>query len=395
MKRAEAAPALALAAVWVLATTVGPTAIAAPSDLPVYRAYADALYAGLLPYRDFAVEYPPLALLPIALGGLLGLGEAAYAWGFGALMLVAALVVQREAARLGGPRAAWLLVALPVALGALVRTRFDLVPTALAVAGIATLAVRGRPRTAFGLLALGAATKLWPAVLAVVAFAWLLGRGEARAAWRGAAVFVAVLAAVWLPFAALAPAGFVDQFTFHLDRPVQIESSPATVLWALGDSSVTGAPLRPDRFKSNGLAGGPDDLVAGVFAVLQLAAIAAAVALAARGGGRERLVLACLAGVLAFVALGKVLSPQFLMWIVPFAAVSAARLPAMLALAAVPLTQVEFPVRYFDLVGGDPAVVALVGVRNALLLAALSLALARLAAPARSRRRGVAAPRSG
>ncbi|MDP9384519.1 MAG: hypothetical protein M3P50_04690, partial [Actinomycetota bacterium] len=108
-----------------------------------------------------------------------------------------------------------------------------------------------------------------------------------------------------------------------------------------------------------------------------------------------RLLLACLAGVLAFVAVGKVLSPQFLIWVAPFAVVSGTRLPAALAVAAIPLTQLEFPVRYFDLVGGDPAVVALVGVRNGLLLAALSLALARLAAPARSRPRAVAVPRSG
>lgn len=391
----RAAPAVALAAVWVLATTVGPTAIASPSDLPVYRGYAEALQAGLFPYRDFAVEYPPLALVPMALGGLLGTDEAAYAWVFGGLMLLAALVAQREAALLGGPRAAWLFVALPVALGALVRTRFDLVPTALAVAAVATLAVRGRPRAGFALLAVGAATKLWPAVLAAVAFAWLLGRGEVRSAWRGVAVFAVVLAAVCAPFAALAPGGFLEQFTFHLDRPVQVESSPATVLWALGDSQVTGAPARPDRFKSNGLAGGPDDLVAAVFAALQFLAVAAAVALAARGGDAERLVLACLAALLAFVALGKVLSPQFLVWIAPFAAVSAARMPAVLALAALPLTQVEFPARYFDLVAGDPGVVGLVGVRNALLLAALSLVLVRLAAPARSRRRAAARPRSG
>ncbi len=393
--RSRVAPAVALAAVWLVATTVGPTAIDTPSDLPVYRSYAEALRVGLLPYRDFALEYPPLALVPIGLGGALGVGEATYAAVFGGLMLVAALVVQREAALLGGPRAAWLMVALPVALGALVRTRFDLVPTALAVAGIATLLVRARPRAAFALLAVGAATKLWPVVPAAVALAWLLGRGERRVALGGLAAFAAVLAAVWLPFAALSPAGFAEQFDFHLERPVQIESAPATVLWVLGGSEVTGAPVRPDRFRSNGLAGGPADVVAAGFAGLQLLALAAAIALAARGGGRDRLLLACLAGVLAFVALGKVLSPQFLIWVAPFAAVSAARLPALLALAAVPLTQVEFPARYFDLVEGDAAVVAIVGVRNGLLLAALSLALARLAAPVRSRPPGAAAARSG
>ena len=46
---------------------------------------------------------------------------------------------------------------------------------------------------------------------------------------------------------------------------MQIESTPAVVLSALGDSFVTGTPDRPDRFKSNGLDGGPADAVAALF----------------------------------------------------------------------------------------------------------------------------------
>jgi Glycosyltransferase family 87 len=399
-------PALALAVVWLVATTLGPTALDVPSDLPVYRGYAEALQAGLAPYRDFGVEYPPLALLPIGLAGLFGTGAAAYAWALGALMLVAALVVQREAAALAGPRGrttAWLLVALPVAAGAIVRTRFDLFPAALALAGLAAIAAPGRrPRAALGfvLLALGTATKLFPAILAAVAFAWLLHAGRRREAWEGAALFAGVLGLVCLPFVVLSPAGFAAQFTFHLDRPVQIESSPGSVLWAMGDSFVTGSPVRPDRFKSNGLAGGPADAVALLFSVLELAAVLAAVALAGRGprGDPRRLVLASLAALVAFVALGKVLSPQFVLWLAPPAAVAFAlgdRLSAALVLAAVPLTQLEFPGRYFDLVDGDVGVVVLVAARNGLLLAALSLLLARLAGSARSRSPGAAAARSG
>ena len=65
--------------------------------------------------------------------------------------------------------------------------------------------------------------------------------------------------------------------------------------------------------------------------------------------------------------------------------------PHLPAAGAIVLTQVEFPSRYFDLVARDPGVIALVAARDALVLAALSVCLARLAAPARSRRL-VAAP---
>ena len=112
---------------------------------------------------------------------------------------------------------------------------------------------------------------------------------------------------------------------------------------------------------------------------------------------RALLVRAALAALLAFVALNKVLSPQYLLWLAPPAAVAwccGARAAAAATGLAVVLTQLEFPVRYFDLVDGDPAVIALVALRNVTLLAALSLVLAPLAAPARWRR-PVAAPSSG
>jgi len=392
-------PAVALAVVWLVATTVGPTSLDAPNDLPIYRVYAEALRAGLLPYRDFGLEYPPLALAPMALGATFGLGVTAYAWTFGTVMLGAALVVQRQVARLGGPGAAWAVVALPVAAGAIVRTRFDLVPVALAIAGVAVLACGGgQARVGFALLGLGTATKLFPAVLAAVGLGWLAAAGRRREARAGAITFVLVLLAACLPFALLGPGGFLAQFTFHVQRPVQIESTPASILWLLGDSYVTGAPAHPDRFRSNGLAGGAAPLVAALMVGAQLAALVGAFALAARTPGRKGLVLGSLAALLAFVALGKVLSPQFELWLAPFALVAFAlgeRLPAVLVLATVPLTQLEFPARYAALVAGDSATVALVGLRNGLLLVALALLLRPLAAaPARSRPPGAARPAS-
>jgi hypothetical protein len=79
---------------------------------------------------------------------------------------------------------------------------------------------------------------------------------------------------------------------------------------------------------------------------------------------------------------------------VPFAAlawVSGERLLAGLSAAAIVLTQLEFPARYADLVLSDTFAIVLIAVRNAVLLAALSVALMRLAGPARSHPRASAA----
>ena len=376
----------ALLAVFAVATTVGPFSDITVNDLYVYEQYARLLHDGRLPYRDFGFEYPPLAALPLWLAGVFGRDPQSIEWTFGVLMAVCLVAGQQLAARLAGAgrdrlTVAWLLVLAPVLIGASVRTHFDPLPIAIALAGMLLLA-RERCDLAFLLLGLGTMTKLFPGLLAVVALVWLAGRGEWRAALRGAAIFAAVVLAISLPFAG---AGYVDSFQFHLDRPVQIESTAASVLFALGGSDVTGTNLRPDRFKSNGLDGGHADTVEALFALLLVLAMAGVVALAARRPDVRHMVLCGFAALLAFVTLGKVFSPQYVIWLAPFAALAWAwgqRAVAALVTAAIVLTHVEFPSRYFDLINVHTDVVLIVAARNALLLVALAVLLVSLT-PAR------------
>jgi hypothetical protein len=164
------------------------------------------------------------------------------------------------------------------------------------------------------------------------------------------------------------------------------------VLFALGGSDVTGTNLRPDRFKSNGLDGGHAKAVERLFSLLLVAALASIVALAARDRGRgaelaeahdpRYLVLCGFAALLAFVSLGKVFSPQYVIWLAPFAALAwvwRERAVALLVAAAIVLTHVEFPSRYFDLINQQPGVIWIVAARNVLLLAALAVLVAGLA----------------
>jgi len=375
---------VALLVVYAVATTAGPFSDITVNDLYVYEQYARLLHDGRLPYVDFGFEYPPLAAIPLWLAGVFGRDPASIEWTFGVLMALCLVAGQQLAARLAGPgrrerlTVAWLLVAAPVVVGAAVRTHFDPLPIAIALGGLLALA-RGRHDLGFLLLGLGTMTKLFPGLLAAIAVVWLCGRGEWRAALRGGAIFAAVVVAISLP---LAGAGYVESFTFHLDRPVQIESTPATVLFALGGSDVTGTNLRPDRFKSNGLDGGHADAVGSLFAGLVVLALAAILLLAARRPDARHLVLCGFAALLAFVTLGKVFSPQYVIWLAPFAALAWAwrqRVVALLAAGAIVLTHVEFPSRYFDLINVRTDVVVIVAARNALLLVALVVLMASLA----------------
>jgi hypothetical protein len=385
------APAIALAVLFAVATTVGPFSDTTVNDLFVYRTYAELLAGGGLPYLDFGFEYPPLAALPIGLAGLPGRDEVTYGATFAVLMAGCALVGQQLAARLAGERragvaVAWLLALTPVLIGASLRTHFDLLPVAIALGGLLALA-RGRPSLGFALLGIGTMTKLFPGLLAAVAVVWLVARGERPTALRGAAIFAAVVVLVSLP---LAGGGYVDSFRFHLERPVQIESTPATVLFALGGSQVTGTNLRPDRFKSNGLDGGHADLVAALFAAALVLVLALILTLSARGRDVRHLVLSGFATLLAFVTLGKVFSPQYVIWLAPFAALAwvwGQRAVASLAGGAIALTHVEFPSRYFDLINERTGVILVVAARNALLLMALVVLVRGLAGAVACERR--------
>lgn len=375
---------------WLVATRHGPFSAASVGDLYVYGTYKDLMVHGLVPYRDFDFEYPPGALISIRLAG----GDVDV---LSLMMLGCAVVTQLAAWAAGGPVAGWSMALLPALAGALVRTHFDLLPTALALVGLALILTRprrGALELGFVVLALGTMTKLWPVALAVVACCWLLGRGERRAALRVGAIFLLVVLAIAIPFAALG--GFPSKMVqFHLDRPVQIESTAATVLELTGGSSVTGDPVRPDRFKSNGLDGGAADVVAALSTLALLVSVALILRLAARRPARDGLVLAALAITLAFVVFSKVLSPQYMVWLLPLAAVTAGhgyRLAPALVAAASLTTQLWFPASYFDVVYQHAWAVVAVGVRNALLLAAL-VATAR--ALARSPMLAAAAPRSG
>jgi hypothetical protein len=89
---------------------------------------------------------------------------------------------------------------------------------------------------------------------------------------------------------------------------------------------------------------------------------------------RWRLVAAGFSAIVAFVVFGKVLSPQYLIWLIPVLALLAGRgawrMVAIL-LAAMLLTSVDTGATYFRLVKGDPLAVCLVAVRNLLLVGLL------------------------
>ena len=197
-------------------------------DTPVYERYGSAIDSGQVPYRDFALEYPPGALPVFVLPALGGAHGDSYRRRFEALMaLLGELMLVTVAVALAalGAGRRWLLAALglaavaPLLLGPVVLSRFDLWPAALTAIALAALA---GDRLRLGHLALGAAVaaKLYAAVLVPIALVYVWRRRGRREALVCGALLLAVVAIAFVPFLIVAPRR-------RLGQPLEPGLSPA------------------------------------------------------------------------------------------------------------------------------------------------------------------------
>jgi len=333
-------------------------------DTPVYQTYGDAMVNGQVPYEDFSVEYPPAALPAFVMPSLVVSAdgsEAAYDRVFGFLMAICgaaaiALVAVTLVRDRAGPERLWaatgFIALAPLALGSVVLTRFDLWPAALVAAALAAL-VSGRDRLALGALGLGIAAKVYPLVLLPIFVAWTWKRRGRREALLALVAAAAVVAVCVLPFLALSPHGVWESSLRQTTRPLQIETLGGGMLLAI--HHVFGLHLGVvTSHGSQNLSGGAADALAVVQSVVEVAVLLAIWRWFARGpADAGRLFRASAAAVCTFVVFGKVLSPQFLIWLVPLVVLVRGRrglvAASLLAVCCV-LTQLWFPYRYWRLV---------------------------------------------
>jgi uncharacterized membrane protein len=303
-------------------------------DTPTYQRYGDAVvHHGLVPYRDFSLEYPPGALPTFIVPSLVGAYDSTFAWSMAACGVVLVGVVSSLRGAAG-----WFVAASPLLVGWLILSRFDLWPALLTAAALAAL-LTGREPLGFGILGLAVAAKGWPIVIAPAALVWAWRRGRLGAAWAG----LATLAVVVLPFALIAPHGLWASVSGQLSRPLQVESLAAALVTTFGHPTVV------TSHGSQNVAG--HVLLGDVMGIAQAGSLVAIWIAFARGAMTpDRLVRFAAAAVCAFIAFGKVLSPQYLIWLVPLVPLVRGRRGVAatgLLTAALILTQVWFPQRYW------------------------------------------------
>ena len=333
-----------------------------------------------VPLRDGPWEYPAGAAVVLALPALLR--GAPYVLGFvaevllvgAALVLLLALWGVRPHGSLAG---AWLWVAAVPLLGPVALARFDVVPTALAAAGL--LAAPAAPLLAGVLLGAGTAVKLWPALLVPLVLLLHPGRDRLMAGVTAVGAAVAGIAAVLG-----AGPQLLSLLSYQRERGLEVESVPALPLMAAratGDDRVsTGFAFGSYEVTGPSAQGW---LLAGDLGLLLVLLGAAVLAVRTHRRGADPVtavpVLAVLlvAGVLLC---DKVLSAQYPLWLAGLLAVALAGRASPLRAAALPLcgalalTQAVYPLAIQDLLAGRLRPVLLLGLRDLLLLVVAALA---------------------
>jgi hypothetical protein len=352
----------------------------------VYRPYALYLAQGAVAFRDFGIEYPPLFVPLLFAGGnpdSPGRFAVRFALVMIAFMAAAAAITAIAAADGTGPRrpyvVAGLFAAFTVLLGPISANRYD-ASVALVLAISLLLMMREKWSAAGVAIGIGFALKITPAMLLPLVLILAPTRRAVRAL-VGFTVAAAVPFLWVLSLGGQAGRALVGMLAYHLSRPLEVESVLALPIWM---GKLVGIPVTVGNAAgSQVIESSLANVLATGSALVLIAALGVTFWLVWRRrttiSAEPRLIaLATLATLLASLTGSKVLSPQYFVWVIPALALVAVdrKLVGVILGGTLVCTQVLFPANYEAFViAQTPGVVALVIVRNLLVIGAFALML--------------------
>jgi len=307
------------------------------NDPTAFAARTHQVLEGRIPYVDFEFEHLPVALAPMLAAGLLEkvLGNVHYTLLFWLVMSLVlfeiGIVLNRLGRQLGQADVALRWVAMSWAVLPLAAFRVDAVSVLLTLLALSLL-LAGNEKGSAWATGTAIAAKGWPIVLSVVDW------------WRGKRVRAALTVAITI-------AGVAVLASFPLFRSgreffgVHIETATGSIVGLV--RSLTGSSLRSE------VTAGASYIEVGKWALALNGVLGIALGLSALRSLRnpfswERAI--DLIGVLtiAVMFVSPLLSAQFVLWITPFAALTASRRVRFGTAAAAVLTGVLVVFWYFD-----------------------------------------------
>jgi Glycosyltransferase family 87 len=329
-------------------------------DLPLFQQYADRIFGGHIPYKDFTFLYPPGALpafvVPAWLAGS-AIDSDRYRDAFQFVMIVCGCVMAilsiLTLSRITERRrdivvAVVLLVASPAVLGWTVVLRYDLWPAALTTATLFSV-VLARYRVGALFLGLAILAKVYPVVLVPLLAAYVWRNAGRREAVLFVGITAGVIALVFAPFLLYDGTGFIGALAKAFDRSLQVEALGAAVLFVV--HGLNGQPITVQfGGGSHNLVGRLPDLAIDIQSYALVVLLLILWIRFARGPADARtLVVAAAGAVCLYVGLGRVMSDQYVIWLIPLVAIvpwGAARLAAVGLVAILAMSNWIYPLQY-------------------------------------------------
>ncbi len=312
----------------------------------------------LMPFRDFAIEYPPGVLAPILLPALLTRDIDAYHLLFslemGLLLSLALFLAVRMAEKLrpGDGRATLhLSIFSALALGIVAVRCYDAVTTLAIVASAYGLAMRG-PVTAGLSISLGFVAKLVPAVVGPFGlFVYLRGGRWREMSLVGLAGFCVLAMTAGLCFLTSGTHA-LDFLVYHRLRPIETGSTWGAlfILARLFDPDIATSAITFGSVNVESIWEPAARKWAEVLPLIAIAGLCARAWFALRALDETRAVVltinASCAALVAFMAFGKVFSANYMTWFIPFGVIATlhgGRGARWMFLLALGLTQISYP----------------------------------------------------
>jgi len=330
-------------------------------DVDLYNFWAKGLVKGIFPIDDSMWQYPPLAgvvfAIPQWLFGNALTGFIVFMIFIDLLILITLLMTglnrfkfDSSATSLHGLSGAWFWVLWPILMGPLALTRFDVVPTLFALLALIALSNKKvRPYLSGFLLSIGALVKLWPMLLLVVYPKKVIKK--VSTSFVSTSVLVILFMGTW-------SVGFSNFLNNQTSRGLQVESIAATpfVLAKLFGANVE-YPFRYGSLEVQAAFANEIGFLLNIFTLIVF--IILFILNYQNKLNNLNLFDKSLVIVMISIALSRVFSPQFWVWLGGLAALALinkeTKLKKVIVLLSISafLTQLLYPGQYVQLLSGE------------------------------------------
>ena len=350
------------------------------SAVGLYFNDASKILNGLVPYRDFTFEYPPLAAVFFLIPRLITSKYSTYSILYHAevlIFLILGLIVLFAVARRLG-KAPWKLLSVysigVLAVGPIIGEQFDIFAAVMTLFAVYFFWL-GKTKTSWMFLALGTMIKLYPVLIAPVFLFYYLRNNQFTRIWQGVICFAGTCLVILLPNLITGPANLAKLAEYHLNRGLQLESIYSTVLLVASKLGLISVSVDFYSGSWHIISPAAETLARMSTYLLALALVIVYVLIykQIRPGKSQfsRIGAYLLLVFLTLLIFSKVLSPQYIIWLLPLLPLLFVGWRSLIwtifVLVGI-LTYYVFPIRYLDLIKLDTGVTIVLFIRNILIV---------------------------